>query len=314
MFVLPSVTDGKYLSVKFETETKMMVEVANAIARTGFTLIGLVKLLVLAYNRNLLADTLREMRISWKKHVQPNRTHRDFYEKSLGSVVKLTTYATIIDLVMVSFFNFLPILDMAVDALQSGHWARKMAFKVWYPFDPLSGWWYYLIYTSEVLAAFFVAVTNSGFNSMFCFLAVHLSTQIRVLSRSLEAMIRSEKDTVGTPRLILADTSSGSEVLKFFLIFVSILLEIFLLCYYGDEIMQSQSRAIGLAAYGSLWYEVAAGGDATFRKSLIPIIVRSEHPVVLMAWMFWPITISTVGMVGIKDFKNIVVILFALRN
>lgn len=60
-----------------------------------------------------------------------------------------------------------------------------------------------------------------------------------------------------------------------------------------------QSEAIGNAAYKCRWYQVERGGDAMFRKDLIPVIVRAQKPMVLMAWKFWPITIKTFGMVSL---------------
>ncbi|XP_055644071.1 odorant receptor 4-like [Toxorhynchites rutilus septentrionalis] len=336
---------------QFETETGMVEESAGIIARSGFTLFGLIKVLVLAYDRNLLADILGKLRTNWMKQVQLNRSCRDFYERSFGSVVKITTYAAITNVAMVSLFNIVPILEMTIETIQTGNCTRILPYTIWYPFDAISGWWFYLVYIFEVVSASFVAVANSGFNSMFCLLAVHLSTQIRLLGRSLERIIRTEADAYKMPRPNLADvvrcheelleykkaigtifggttflvfagasiviclqgiimtTSSGTDAIKFFLFFVSILLEIFFLCYYGDEIMQS-SNEIGSAVYRSLWYEVEHGGDARFRKSLIPIIVRSQKPVVLMAWLFWPITINTFGM---ANFKNILVIFFAFK-
>ncbi|XP_055595100.1 odorant receptor 4-like [Uranotaenia lowii] len=93
----------------------------------------------------------------------------------------------------------------------------------------------------------------------------------------------------------LITTADFYVVIKFTLFMVCFLVEIFFLCYYGDEVLQKSSD-IAQAAYGCRWYQQAVSG-ANFGKNLIPVIVRAQQPMVLMAWKLWPITINTFGMI-----------------
>ncbi|XP_053698527.1 odorant receptor 4-like [Sabethes cyaneus] len=74
------------------------------------------------------------------------------------------------------------------------------------------------------------------------------------------------------------------------------LVEIFFLCYYGDEVHQF-STELALAVYNCRWYHQyeAGGGDSRFGRNLIPIMLRAQRPMKLMAWKFWPITINSFG-------------------
>ncbi|XP_058839311.1 odorant receptor 4-like [Topomyia yanbarensis] len=73
------------------------------------------------------------------------------------------------------------------------------------------------------------------------------------------------------------------------------LVEIFFLCYYGDEVLENSTQ-LAQAVYNCRWYHQDAG-DCKFSKNLIPIILRAQRPMKLMAWKFWPITINTFGMI-----------------
>ncbi|XP_055645437.1 odorant receptor 4-like [Toxorhynchites rutilus septentrionalis] len=318
----------------------LMEEVATQIACTGFCVIGLQKMFVLAYHRNRLARILADFHADWKEK-ERIPTQRDFCQRNLRSTVTIATCAAIMNIVMVSAFNFLPIPEMIFAASRSDVWKRQLPYKIWYPWDSTKGWIYYLMYTFEVYAGLIVAIGNVTFNCIFCLVAAHLSVQLNLLAKSLEGIIAgepSEWDVVEDKRLSLASaverhqkllgykhsletifsftifivfasasiiicfqgimmtTSTAYIVAKFLLFFICVLLEIFFLCHYGNKILRS-SEDVGIAAYKCLWYQVERGGNATFRKDLIPVIVRAQKPMVLMAWKFWPITIKTFGMV-----------------
>ncbi|XP_065074708.1 odorant receptor 4-like [Ochlerotatus camptorhynchus] len=88
-------------------------------------------------------------------------------------------------------------------------------------------------------------------------------------------------------------TAGFTLVVKFTLFMLCILMEIFILCYYGEEISVN-SKAIASGAFNCNWYHgEASGRDPRFGKNLIPIIQRAQIPMVLTAWKFWPITINT---------------------
>ncbi|XP_055548115.1 odorant receptor 4-like [Wyeomyia smithii] len=73
------------------------------------------------------------------------------------------------------------------------------------------------------------------------------------------------------------------------------LVEIFFLCYYGDEVLEFSTR-LAQAVYNCRWYQIQAD-DARFGRNLIPIIQRAQRPMKLMAWKFWPITINSFALI-----------------
>ncbi|XP_050072922.1 odorant receptor 4-like, partial [Anopheles maculipalpis] len=83
-------------------------------------------------------------------------------------------------------------------------------------------------------------------------------------------------------------TVSGYTLVKFILFILCFLIELLMLCAYGEDIVQS-SEAITNAAYGCQWYEESK----PFHQTVLQIIHRSQQPVLLTAWKIWPIQMST---------------------
>ncbi|XP_049542799.1 odorant receptor 4-like [Anopheles darlingi] len=86
----------------------------------------------------------------------------------------------------------------------------------------------------------------------------------------------------------MISTAKGYTLVKFLLFMLSFLMELLMLCAYGEDIVQS-SGAVADATYHCVWY----GQQKPFRTSILQIILRSQKPMILVAWKFWPIRIQT---------------------
>ncbi|XP_075985870.1 odorant receptor 4-like [Anticarsia gemmatalis] len=74
--------------------------------------------------------------------------------------------------------------------------------------------------------------------------------------------------------------------LTFLFFFLTILLQIYFLCFFGDRLIES-SAAVGDAVYNSRWYLV----DPTLAKTLLVIQIRSQTPCKLTASNFTDVTL-----------------------
>uniref|UniRef100_A0A182QND3 Uncharacterized protein n=1 Tax=Anopheles farauti TaxID=69004 RepID=A0A182QND3_9DIPT len=83
-------------------------------------------------------------------------------------------------------------------------------------------------------------------------------------------------------------TVSGYMLVKFVLFMVCFLVELLMLCAYGQDLVESSGDLVH-AAYGCEWYEESK----PFHQSILQIIHRSQRPVLLVAWKIWPIQMST---------------------
>ncbi|KAL1373903.1 hypothetical protein pipiens_018384, partial [Culex pipiens pipiens] len=87
---------------------------------------------------------------------------------------------------------------------------------------------------------------------------------------------------------LTAVAASGYTLIKFALFLASFLVELFLLCFYGQDVSESSSK-VAQAAYNCSWYNESN----KFRQLILQIIMKAQRPLVLMAWKFWPVNIMT---------------------
>ncbi|XP_049310752.1 odorant receptor 67c [Bactrocera dorsalis] len=82
--------------------------------------------------------------------------------------------------------------------------------------------------------------------------------------------------------------SSTEDIVKYIIFLTTMLVQVFVICYYGDELMTSSQR-IGDAAYNQNWFDC----DRHYKKLLAIIIMRSQKPASIRAPTFPPISFRT---------------------
>ncbi|XP_058123096.1 odorant receptor 4-like [Anopheles ziemanni] len=83
-------------------------------------------------------------------------------------------------------------------------------------------------------------------------------------------------------------TVSGYTLIKFVLFMLCFLIELLMLCAYGEDIVQS-SGAVADATYNCKWYEESR----LFKTSILQILHTAQKPIVVTAWKIWPVQMVT---------------------
>ncbi|XP_055693023.1 odorant receptor 4-like [Lutzomyia longipalpis] len=83
-------------------------------------------------------------------------------------------------------------------------------------------------------------------------------------------------------------TQGGLGRIRLFLMLMTLITQIFLLCWFGQELVEN-SRAVSDAAYECKWY----ASSQKFRKIILYLIHHSQVPQMLVAWKFWDISIAS---------------------
>ncbi|XP_065077192.1 odorant receptor 4-like [Ochlerotatus camptorhynchus] len=86
----------------------------------------------------------------------------------------------------------------------------------------------------------------------------------------------------------MVTAASGYTLVKFALFLASFLVELFLLCFYGQHIVESSVQAAE-AAYNCPWYNT----NRQFRTIILQMINKAQIPLTLMAWKIWPVDLNT---------------------
>ncbi|XP_004521076.1 odorant receptor 67c-like [Ceratitis capitata] len=82
--------------------------------------------------------------------------------------------------------------------------------------------------------------------------------------------------------------SSTEDIVKYIIFLTASLVQVFVVCYYGDELMTASLR-VGDAAYNQNWFEC----DTRYKRLLIILILRSQKPASIRAPTFPPISFNT---------------------
>ncbi|GAB0093844.1 Odorant receptor [Sergentomyia squamirostris] len=86
----------------------------------------------------------------------------------------------------------------------------------------------------------------------------------------------------------LMATNRGYHAMKFFMLFLCYLVELFLFCWFGQELIDNSS-SVAYSAYESSWYSTTQ----KFKKIMILVIHRSQFSEILTALKFWDISLNT---------------------
>ncbi|XP_059612734.1 odorant receptor 4-like [Phlebotomus argentipes] len=86
----------------------------------------------------------------------------------------------------------------------------------------------------------------------------------------------------------LMATNPIYHAIKFFMLFICYLIELFLFCWFGQELIDN-SMKVADSAFECKWYS----SSQKFKKMITYIIHRSQNPQVLNALKFWEISLKT---------------------
>uniref|UniRef100_A0A182YKU6 Odorant receptor 6 n=1 Tax=Anopheles stephensi TaxID=30069 RepID=A0A182YKU6_ANOST len=321
-----------YLLQMFEREVNFL-EVTFQAPCIGYCIIGVLKMIILAGRRNMIAELVAMFRTKWSQAIVHDE-HWKVCEDTMKPAIRVTSVTALVNVVMGISFTVLPIAEMIYHHYYTGSWNRQLAFNIWWPFDVLSGAKYFwFVYPMYVVIGFTGIIIHMAFDCLFCILAAHLCMHFRILEHNLTHVVEVETrwedsndgnmsrlqttvvnhqaligcsvfmqsvfgnalfvNFLGSSIIIciqafMITTVSGYTLVKFILFILCFLIELLMLCAYGEDIVQS-SEALINAAYGCQWYDESK----PFHRTVLQIIHRSQQPVLLTAWKIWPIQMST---------------------
>uniref|UniRef100_A0A8D8AJS1 Odorant receptor n=1 Tax=Culex pipiens TaxID=7175 RepID=A0A8D8AJS1_CULPI len=293
----------------------------------GYCSIGLLKMVVLAVKRDSIAELVQNLRDVWDQSIITVE-HKKICENVMKPAIFNTTLTAVVNFAMGISFTVLPIAEMIYHYALTGRWVRQLPFLIWWPFDPLSGNKYFLVYPLYIVIGFSGIIIHMAFDCLFCILTAHICMNFRILEHDFENLKSSSdiNETSESVRILvekhqrldkfkeavdgifrftlcynffvssiiiciqgfMVTAASGYTLIKFALFLASFLVELFLLCFYGQDVSESSSK-VAQAAYNCSWYNESK----KFRQLILQIIMKAQRPLVLMAWKFWPVDIVT---------------------
>ncbi|XP_058825003.1 odorant receptor 85b-like [Topomyia yanbarensis] len=287
----------------------------------GFTALSIVKIMTIKLNEtklNGILDRLNE--IFPRTHLEQERYRT--YQYNLESQVVMKSFS-VLYMILIWIFNLLPLVSMLVKYLTSGVLEKELPYFMWYWYDWNKEGYYEITFFHQNWGAFDSAVYNLCTDLMFCAIILLICLQFDIIAYRLKHAKDDYRELVGCIELhqIVVDLSDqlesifspsilinfvGSSVIiclvgfqatseisafdlfKFVLFLVSSMVQVFLLCYYGNKLIEASSQ-IAYSAFEADWYTA----DIRYQKSLLFVMTRAGKWQTLTAMKFSVVSLAS---------------------
>ncbi|CAO1400259.1 unnamed protein product [Diamesa hyperborea] len=320
-----------YLILNFG-EGNSFLELTNVAPCMGFSLLGLMKIFFVIFrNKNELTDVMAKMDSLFPRNYRDQERYgvRKVL-KNLTLVMRSfsTMYMGLIWLfnLMPVFISIYLYFDEGVI------YHKQLPYIMWYPFDPLQPIVFEISYIVVMWGAFTCALSILSTDLLYCSVLTLLCLLFDILkmdlqqlnlkkgsaiSKDLKKLIVFHNDLIGISNqlekifsvsilinfvgssiilcLVGFQASAGvktSELIKFGIFLLSSMVQILLLCWYGNKLIES-SVGVADGVYNGNWYE----GDENMKKSMKLIIIRAQRPQCLTTFKFSKVSLSSFSLV-----------------
>ncbi|XP_053690971.1 odorant receptor 85c-like [Sabethes cyaneus] len=287
----------------------------------GFTALSIVKIMTVKLNEaklNRILDRLNDLFPT--SHLDQER-YRTF-QYNLESQVVMKSFS-ILYMILIWIFNLLPLVSMLVNYLANAVLEKELPYFMWYWYDWNKEGYYELTFFHQIWGGFDSAVFNLCTDLMFCAIILLLCLQFDIIAYRLKNATNDYRELVSCIELhqAVVDLSDqlesifspsilvnfvGSSVIiclvgfqatseisafdlfKFILFLISSLVQVFLLCYYGNKLIEASSQ-IAYSAFEGNWYMA----DARYQKSLLFVVTRAGKWQKLTAMKFSVVSLAS---------------------
>lgn len=272
-----------YLGKNAESIEKSFFHIMELVSYITFVGLSLFKILSASYVHNqniwIICDKLKNLFPENHKHqikfeIKSYINQTNLFLKSYG----------ILFVTLIWVFNLLPIFDSYYHYHVTKIWIRKLPYDLWYPFNPYVNILYEINYISQILLASNSMVGGIAVDVLLCALISQICLQFKILKDEMVNLGYSSENEnwkmmckciekhvklieltnqlencfsismllhfVGSAFVLCSTlflTVAGInkfDLLKFTIFFISSVVEIFVLCWYGNWMIESVSLVL----------------------------------------------------------------------
>uniref|UniRef100_A0A182QWX8 Odorant receptor n=1 Tax=Anopheles farauti TaxID=69004 RepID=A0A182QWX8_9DIPT len=288
----------------------------------GFTALSFVKIMTIKLNETKLTEMLHRLDALFPKTAALQERYGVFqYNRESQLVMKSFS---ILYMILIWMFNLLPLVSMVVGYFADGMWHKQLPYFMWYWYDWHRPGYFELTFLHQNWGGFVSAVYYLSTDLMFCAIVLLLCLQFDIVAwrlkhalpddhRELIECIRihqtvvelcNELEHMFSPSLLVNFLSSSviiclvgfqatagitpADLFKFVLFLVSSLVQVFLLCYYGNKLIVASSQ-IPYSAFEGNWI----GASVSYQRSLLFVMLRSTRLQKLTALKFSVVSLAS---------------------
>ncbi|XP_058448847.1 odorant receptor 85b-like [Malaya genurostris] len=287
----------------------------------GFTGLSIVKIMTIKWNEAKLNRILDKLNELFPKTVHEQERYRT-YQYNLESQVVMKSFS-ILYMILIWIFNLLPLLSMLVKYLSDGVLEKELPYFMVYWYDRNKPGYYEITFLHQNWGGFDAAAFNLCTDLMFCAIILLICLQFDILAHRLRHSkndyqelvscvqlhqtvvdLSNQLESIFSPSILVnfvgssvilclvgfqtTSNISAFDLFKFSLFLVSSLVQIFLLCYYGNKLIESSSL-ISYSAFEADWYLA----DTRYQKSLLFVMTRAGKWQKLTAMKFSVVSLAS---------------------
>nr|QXO35951.1 olfactory receptor Or8 [Anopheles melas] len=288
----------------------------------GFTALSFVKIMTIKLNETKLTDMLHRLDALFPSTVALQQRY-GVYQYNRESQVVMKSFS-ILYMILIWMFNLLPLVSMVAGYASDGTWHKQLPYFMWYWYDWHRPGYFAVTFLHQNWGGFVSAVFYLSTDLMFCAIVLLLCLQFDIVAYRLShALPDDHQELVGcvrihqavielcnelehmfSPSLLVNFLSSSviiclvgfqatagitpADLFKFVLFLVSSLVQVFLLCYYGNKLIVASSQ-IPYSAFEGNWI----GASVSYQRSLLFVMLRSTTMQKLTALKFSVVSLAS---------------------
>uniref|UniRef100_A0A182J3P9 Uncharacterized protein n=1 Tax=Anopheles atroparvus TaxID=41427 RepID=A0A182J3P9_ANOAO len=298
----------------------------------GFTALSFVKIMTIKLHEAKLIDILRRLDELFPK-TTTLQTRYGVYQYNRESQVVMKSFS-VLYMTLIWIFNLLPLASMVVGYCTDGTWHKQLPYFMWYWYDWHKPGYFELTFLHQNWGGFDSAVFNLSTDLMFCAIILLLCLQFDIVAYRLKHArpddheelngcvhihqsvieLSNELESIFSPSLLVNFVGSSviiclvgfqatagisaADLFKFVLFLVSSLVQVFLLCYYGNKLIVASDR-IPYSAFEGHWI----GASVSYQRSLLFVMLRSTKLQKLTALKFSIVSLASYSKILSSSFS-----------
>ncbi|XP_049536874.1 odorant receptor 85c-like [Anopheles darlingi] len=289
---------------------------------TGFSALSVAKIMTIKLHETKLKEMLRELELLFpgtamlQDHYGVHRYYRE------GQLVMKSF--SVLYMILIWIFNLMPLVSMVIGYRTERVWHKELPYFMWYWYDWHQAGYFEITFVQQNWGGFVSAVYNLSTDLMYCAFILLFCIQFDIVAQRLRHArpddraglvetvrihqkvieLCNQLERIFSPSLLVNFMLSSViiclvgfqatagvqpiDLFKFILFLISSLVQVFLLCYYGNKLIVASDQ-ISYSAFEGHWINASS----SYQKSLLLVMVRSLKPQKLTALKFSVISLAS---------------------
>ncbi|XP_049872162.1 putative odorant receptor 92a [Pectinophora gossypiella] len=307
-----------FFTSKMSSQDKSFLELTALAPCIGIGVLSLVKIVCIVLKRCHITELMNQLGKLYQEIVDDSKQTelRKTISRKIVHVKSFTTYYFVLNLVLISVYNFSTLLFMLYSYIKKETVKLVLPYDVIVPFSTTVWYNWLVVYVHSISCGFICVLYYTTVDALYCNLTSLICSNYSVISNEIEQLTPNNAHTLNNivkrhqyilklsdvleeifalPNLynvLVASveicvlsfnimTGDWTKIPGFILFLLSQILQILVMSVFGENLIRESSR-VGEAAFKCEWYNM----EEKYKKMILTILIRSHKPKQLTAYNF----------------------------